>query len=59
MRPCDCGSGLPARCFVNFLPTAKGRATGAITITDNASRSPQTVKLTGIGTVPKPVKDAP
>jgi hypothetical protein len=36
---------------VTFMPGASGTLTGTITITDNASNSPQTVSLTGQGTV--------
>lgn len=36
---------------VSFTPTAPGTRTGAITITDNASTSPQTISLTGTGTI--------
>ncbi|HXN29936.1 MAG TPA: choice-of-anchor D domain-containing protein, partial [Candidatus Acidoferrales bacterium] len=35
---------------ISFKPTAAGTRTGAITFTDNASGSPQTVTLTGTGT---------
>jgi len=34
---------------VSFAPTASGIRTGVLTITDNASNSPQTVSLTGTG----------
>jgi hypothetical protein len=34
---------------VTFAPTASGIRTGVLTITDNASNSPQTVSLTGTG----------
>jgi len=34
---------------VTFAPTASGIRTGALTITDNASKSPQSVSLTGTG----------
>ena len=34
---------------VTFTPTASGSRTGALTITDNASGSPQTVTLSGTG----------
>ena len=34
---------------VTFTPTAVGTRTGAVTITDNASNSPQTISLTGTG----------
>lgn len=50
-----CGSSLPAgaSCTINvtFKPTAKGTRTGTLTITDSAADSPQTVALTGTGTV--------
>lgn len=35
---------------VTFTPMAKGPATGALTITDNATGSPQTIPLSGTGT---------
>jgi hypothetical protein len=48
-----CGSSVKAgkNCAfsVTFSPTKTGQATGAITITDNASNSPQSVSLTGSG----------
>ena len=34
---------------VTFTPTMSGTRTGAVTLTDNAANSPQTVNLTGIG----------
>lgn len=37
---------------VSFTPTANGTRTGAISISDNVSGSPQTVNLTGTGTAP-------
>ncbi len=56
----NCGSSLAASssCYVNttFTPTAVGDRTGTITITDNATDSPQTVALTGTGTAkPAPI----
>jgi hypothetical protein len=49
-----CGTTLgpsPASCTISvtFTPEAVGTLTGDITITDNATTSPQTVKLTGTG----------
>src|SRR6266702_1202141 len=48
-----CGTSVAAgaSCTINvtFTPTAVGTRTGAITITDDASGSPQTVSLTGTG----------
>jgi len=37
---------------VTFTPTTFGTRTGAITITDNAANSPQTIKLSGLGLLP-------
>src|SRR5206468_10215243 len=51
----DCGSSLPAgeSCTIRvaFKPSAKGGRTGSVTITDDATNSPQTIALTGTGTV--------
>jgi YVTN family beta-propeller protein len=48
-----CSASVPAlgKCTISvrFRPTATGTQTGSITITDNASTSPQTVALTGTG----------
>ena len=40
----------PCTFQISFKPTATGTRTGAITFTDNATGSPQTVTLTGTGT---------
>ncbi|PYU91478.1 MAG: hypothetical protein DMG25_14595, partial [Acidobacteria bacterium] len=52
----NCGSSVAAgaKCTINvtFRPTATGTRTGTLTVTDNASGSPQTVSLTGIGVRP-------
>ena len=49
-----CGSSVGAEdsCTISitFTPTADGIRTASVTITDNASGSPQTVSLTGTGT---------
>jgi hypothetical protein len=49
-----CGTFVPVAgsctISVTFTPTATGTRSGAITITDNAANSPQTVSLTGTGT---------
>ena len=51
----NCGSAVPAgaSCTIRiaFRPSAKGARTGAVTITDDAADSPQTVALMGTGTV--------
>jgi P pilus assembly chaperone PapD len=50
----NCGSTLPpsSSCTfqVTFSPTQTGTRNGALTITDDASNSPQVVTLTGVGT---------
>jgi hypothetical protein len=49
-----CGSSVAAggNCTISvtFTPTSAGTRTGAVTVTDNASGSPQTVSLSGTGT---------
>jgi hypothetical protein len=51
----NCGSVVPpgSSCTIRvaFRPSAKGFRTGALTITDDAPDSPQTVLLMGTGTV--------
>jgi FG-GAP-like repeat/Bacterial Ig-like domain (group 3)/Abnormal spindle-like microcephaly-assoc'd, ASPM-SPD-2-Hydin len=51
-----CGSTLAggAKCTVKvtFTPTVLGKLTGALTFTDNAPNSPQTVGLSGTGVLP-------
>jgi FG-GAP-like repeat/Abnormal spindle-like microcephaly-assoc'd, ASPM-SPD-2-Hydin/FG-GAP repeat/PQQ enzyme repeat len=51
---CNANIAVGASCAVNvtFTPTAAGSFTGAITFTDNASGSPQSVSLSGTGVVP-------
>jgi len=48
-----CGTSLAARgsctISVTFTPTAAGTRTGALSVTDSAANSPQTVNLTGMG----------
>ena len=55
----NCGTSLAAgaSCAIHghFAPTAAGAMTAAISIIDNASGSPQTVKLSGTGYVPPAV----
>jgi hypothetical protein len=51
----NCGSGVAAgvscQIQVTFQPTAAGTATGSLTVSDNATVSPQKVTLKGSGTV--------
>jgi len=53
----QCGASLNpgASCTINvtFKPTAGGTRTGALSVTDNAYGSPQTVSLTGVGLAPQ------
>ncbi|TAM82207.1 MAG: choice-of-anchor D domain-containing protein [Acidobacteria bacterium] len=50
----NCGTSLAAgaSCSINvtFTPTAAGTRTASLTVTDNATNSPQTAGLTGTGT---------
>jgi hypothetical protein len=39
---------------VKFTPTAAGTRTGTVSVTDNASGSPQVVSLTGTGSTGTP-----
>jgi hypothetical protein len=52
----NCGTTLApnASCTINvtFTPTAIGSRTGALSVTDNASGSPQSVSLSGTGVAP-------
>jgi hypothetical protein len=45
------GAGANCSVTVAFTPSAKGTRTGTLTFTDDAPDSPQTVSLTGTGTV--------
>lgn len=51
----NCPSSLPVsgscQIQVSFQPTAKGPASGKLSVTDDATGSPQTVALSGTGTV--------
>lgn len=42
-------AGTSCTISVNFVPTALGSRSGGVTLTDNASNSPQTVTFSGIG----------
>ncbi|HTC88958.1 MAG TPA: choice-of-anchor D domain-containing protein [Bryobacteraceae bacterium] len=57
-----CGSSVAAgsscKVGVTFSPTATGAITGTLTFTDDALNSPQTVALTGTGSVPVTVSAA-
>jgi hypothetical protein len=49
--PTSLTAGASCTINVSFTPTKGGPLTGALTVTDNATNSPQTVALTGTGTV--------
>jgi hypothetical protein len=53
-RPCGATLAVSAQCsiIVNFSPSMVGTITGAVTITDNSSVSPQILNLTGTGVLP-------
>src|SRR5207245_2478470 len=62
----NCGASVAAgaNCTINvtFTPTARGTRSGALTVTDNATNSPQTASLSGTGAglpslSPSPVPD--
>jgi hypothetical protein len=48
--PSDLPAGANCKIEVAFTPTAKGAASGTLSVTDNAKGSPQTVALSGTGT---------
>jgi hypothetical protein len=48
--PSDLQVGANCKIEVVFTPTAKGPASGTLSVTDNAKGSPQTVSLSGTGT---------
>jgi hypothetical protein len=50
---CGASVAAAASCTINvtFTPSVSGSASGTVSVTDNASGSPQTVSLTGTGTV--------
>jgi hypothetical protein len=52
----SCGASVAAgaNCTISvtFMPTANGTRSAAVTLTDNATGSPQSVSLTGTGTAP-------
>lgn len=50
--PSSLAAGASCTITVSFTPTALGTRTAALTITDNAPGSPQSVSLTGVGVLP-------
>jgi subtilase family serine protease len=54
---CGASLAISASCAISvtFKPTAGGTLTASLSITDNASGSPQAVTLTGTGVLPAPV----
>jgi trimeric autotransporter adhesin len=52
ISPNTLGAGLSCSITVTFTPAVLGSRTTTLTVTDNASNSPQKVSLTGTGTAP-------
>jgi hypothetical protein len=52
LSPNTLGAGLSCSINVTFNPTGLGTRTGALTVTDSASNSPQSIALTGVGIDP-------
>jgi|HubBroStandDraft_1064217.scaffolds.fasta_scaffold03542_5 hypothetical protein len=52
MSPARLAKGASCTIPITFTPTGTGTFTGKVTVTDNASNSPQTAKLTGVGVLP-------
>jgi len=52
ISPQTLGAGLSCSITVTFTPSALGSRTASLTVTDNASNSPQSVALTGTGIAP-------
>jgi hypothetical protein len=50
--PSSLAAGFGCTMTVGFVPTALGTRTAAVSITDNAANSPQTIPLTGVGVRP-------
>jgi hypothetical protein len=46
------GAGISCPIYVTFTPSAAGARSATLSVTDNASGSPQTVSLTGMGVQP-------
>ncbi len=57
--PATLPSGLGCTVSVTFTPTAAGTRTGTLTVTDNATGSPQTAQLTGTGVTSTAQLDLP
>jgi hypothetical protein len=51
--PNDLAVGASCKIQVSFTPTGKGPASGKLSVHDNAQGSPQTVAVSGVGTVVK------
>jgi hypothetical protein len=50
--PSSLAAGAGCTATVQFIPTTLGTRTAALTVTDNAANSPQSVSLTGVGVQP-------
>ncbi len=52
LSPSTLRAGLSCTIYLSFTPVALGSVTGTLSVTDNASNSPQTVSLNGTGVAP-------
>jgi uncharacterized protein YjdB len=52
LSPNTLAAKLSCTISITFTPTAVGTRTGTLTVSDNASNSPQTAQLTGTGVIP-------
>ncbi len=59
ISPATLGAGQKCRISVKFTPTALGNRTATLTVTHNASTSPQSVALTGTGVSPVTLAPSP
>jgi trimeric autotransporter adhesin len=58
LSPNTLAAGANCAISVTFTPSALGTLTGTLTVSDNASTSPQTVQLSGTGTAPVTLSNA-
>ena len=59
LSPKTLGAGAKCNIPVTFTPSALGSRTATLTVTDDATNSPQTVALTGTGTEPVDLTPSP
>jgi trimeric autotransporter adhesin len=52
ISPKTLGAGASCSIFITFVPTALGSLNGLLTVKDNATTSPQTAQVSGVGVLP-------